>query len=190
MIENIKHKSVQNNNTEISIVENPRAEHYFKEAIKKYDRDYYSDYALNKEAFEELLEFNDFAKSKNVEVVYFVTPMHIYDLVNINMHGLTDEFYEFKKLLAQYFNYYDLSLINEYNTEPVSVNMKYFRDAVHATEYFGSFFAQCFYIKPNNSAVFITKENVNKYIETDKKNLDDYITNNPEVVKQIKEWID
>ena len=188
--ENIKHKSVQNNNTEISIDENPKAEHYFKETVKKYDRDYYSDYALNKEAFEELLEFNDFAKSRNIEVVYFVTPMHIYDLVNINLHGLTDEFYEFKRLLAQYFNYYDLSLINEYNTEPVAVNMKYYRDAVHATEYFGSFFAQYFYIKPNNSAVFITKDNVNQYIETDKQNLNDYITNNPEIVKQIKGWID
>ena len=116
--------------------------------------------------------------------------MHIYDLLNINIHGLTDEFYDFKKLLAQYFNYYDLSLINEYNTEPVSVNMKYFRDAVHATEYFGSLITQSFYIKPNNSTIFITKDNVDKYIMSDKQNLNDYITKNPEIMKQIREWVD
>ncbi len=190
-LDNIKHKSVENNNTaEISIVENPRAEHYFKETIKKYDRDYYSDYVLNMEAFGELDEFSNFAKARNVEIVYFLTPSHIYDLLNINSHGLTDEFYNFKKLLTQHFNYYDLSLINEYNTEPVSVNMKYFRDAVHATEYFGSMFAESFYIKPNNSAIYITKDNVDKYIESDKKNLNDYITQHPEVVKQVGEWID
>ena len=37
---NIKDNSVQDN-TEISIDENPKAEHYFKETVKKYDRDYY-----------------------------------------------------------------------------------------------------------------------------------------------------
>ncbi len=187
---NLKQKTIQDTDLDDTVQINPKAEHYFKSTIKKYDRDYYSDYALNKEAFEELVEFSDFAKTNNVEVVYFVTPTHIIDIINLKEHGLEDEYYEFKKLLADYFDYYDLSLISEYNTEAVSKDMKYFRDAVHATKYLGTIFAENFYIKPNNSAAFITKNNVEAYIKSDKQNLNNYISENPEVVKRVKEWID
>ncbi len=168
---------------------NKRAEHYFKETIKKYDRDYYSDYKLNKNAIKEIMNFKDFAQKRNVEVIYMVTPTHITDIINIKEHGLLKEYYEFKKILAENVNYYDLSLINEYNTESVNPEIKYFRDSIHATGVLGNLFAENFYIKQNNTAEYITKDNIDYFIMRDNHNLEDYINKNKEVVTKVKEWI-
>ena len=177
------------NKYDVEPLKNPKALHYFEQTVKKYDRDYYSDYSLNTDAISALKEFQKFANERNAEVIFLFTPSHIIDLLNINEHSLTDVYGKLKILLAKNFDYYDLSSINEYNTEPISVDMKYFRDAVHATRYLGSFIEQSLFVKKNNSAILLTKDNVEKYVKDEEIKFNKYIEENPQTVNQIKEWI-
>lgn len=171
-------------------VNNPKAEYYFKQTIKKYKKEYYGNYKLNKNAFSALKDFNNFAKQNNVEVVFFVTPSHIADLINIYNNNIWDDYKTFKKELANMFDYYDLASINKYNTEPVNSQIKYFRDAVHATYLLGEKFALNFYTTPNDSAVLITKKNINSYLQNEDIKLKNYLQDNPQTVKQIEEYSD
>ncbi len=189
VLKNRKHKKNASNVKNNTNTLNPRAEHYFKSTVKKYTRDYYSDYELDYSVVNDLKKFEKFANSRNVEVVFFVTPSHIVDIINIYEHGLINIYYEFKKMLANNINYYDLSFISKYNTEPVSPEMIYYRDAVHATNLLGKLFAQSFYQKPNDSVLVINNQNVDKYIEEDKLNLEYYLKNNQQTVKQVREWL-
>lgn len=189
---NLKMKNSQNkSNSAPNVIQkrNPNAQHYFKEALKKYKRDYYSDYELNYNAIKDLNDFLDFAKSKNVDVIFFITPTHITDIINIKENGLIDEYWEFKRLLVKNYDLYDLSIINKYNTETISEDMLYFRDSVHASGILGDLFAQSFYIKPNDTVIFINQDNIDRYIEKDKKSLEIYLKNNQTTVNRVREWI-
>ena len=191
VINNLKQKDISpDSNGNICNINNPKAEYYFKQTIKKYKKEYYSNYKLNQKAFLALKEFNDFAKQNNVEVVFFVTPSHIADLINIYHNNLWADYKTFKKKLADMFNYYDLASINQYNTEPVNSKIKYFRDAVHATCLLGEKIALNFYTTPNDSAVFITRKNVNDYLQKEDLKLKNYLQDNPQTVKQIEEYSD
>lgn len=169
---------------------NPRVEHYFKEVIERYKKNYYTDYILDPDLILKLTEFENFAKSKNVNVVFYITPTHVADLINIKNQELLDDYYIFKKLIAEKYDYYDFSLINKYNTEPINPDMIYFRDAVHTTKYYGTLFVQNLNSDKSEMAVYITKENIDKYIRQDELNLELYIKNNPELVLKVEEWAD
>ena len=188
----LKDNILLKNNEDFYSVENTqnyRAMHYFEQTVKKYDRDYYSDYVLNTDAIEELLSFQEFAQNKGAQVVFLFTPAHIIDLINIKEHFLTDDYFRLKEKLAENFDYYDLSSINKYNTEPVSTDMKYFRDAVHATKYMGALFEQSLFVKNNDTVILINKENVKNYLKKEENKFNNYIQDHPQVIECVKEWI-
>ena len=189
VVNNIKYEPALPSGAGVCKVNNPKAEYYFKQTIKKYTKEYYSNYKLNKDAFVALKDFNEYAKSKNVKVIFFVTPSHVADLINIYQNNQWEKYKTFKKELANLFDYYDLSSITKYNMESINPDIKYFRDAVHATCLLGEKLAFNFYINPNDSAVLITKNNVNDYLQKEDLKLQNYIKNHQKTVQQIEEWI-
>lgn len=191
IVKNLK----QRPNINIEVIEygtekqnNPRVYHKFESTVKKYYKESYNIYELDNEKFLKLKDFIKDLRQKGVEVVFFVTSMHISERVLIYNTNNLDDFYTFKEKLAEIQPYYDFAIINKYTTEEIKPDMFYFKDSVHTRPPLRKKISNQLFLNNEDFGVLINKDNVKQVNEKDKKTFMDFIKNNEQFVEQIREW--
>lgn len=110
---------------------NKRYLYKFKNSIHLYNEEHYKNYTIDDNYFNELKELIEYAKSKNINVVFYTTTMHITERILIDNTNNSDNFNKVKEKLAEIQPYYDFAIVDQYTTEKLSSDMKCFRDSVH-----------------------------------------------------------
>ena len=66
--------------------------------------------------------------------------------------------------------------------------MQYFRDAIHTYSFLRKKVSRRLFGYEEDFGQLVTKDNVKQLSREDKKQLDEYIEQNPELVEQVKKW--
>ena len=148
----------------------------------------YKNYTLNTVNFKDLEDFLLYAKEENIEVICFVTPSHVSDLINIYEAGLWNDYKKFKYTLAKICNYYDFSILDDYTTEDITPKIKYFRDSAHATGYYGEMMVNRLLGISNISGAYITSKNIDEEFSRNEAKLINYTKTHKLLTEKVKEW--
>lgn len=160
----------------------------FKSSINKYHKEFYTNYILDNNKFEQVKELIKYAETKGVKVIIFATSMHLTERVAIYNTQNQQNFYTFREKLAEIQPYYDFSLVNEYTNEEITPTMKYWRDSAHPTNRLRKKMTNQLFINNEDFGTYITKDNVKQINEKDNINFQNYIKQHPDIVNQVKEW--
>lgn len=147
-----------------------------------------------------LKEIVSFLKEKNINAIYITNCCHSYQIANIYMQGYYNQFLHFKEDVAVITPYYDLSYINKYNTEPISLKNLYWQDSMHATDKYGRLvFEEIFANKQHGTVVKIDKNNCETilknqtqtlmyFLEKNKSEINEYMKIKYENLHPIKQF--
>ncbi len=127
IIANIKHKDNASKEDPTGI---------FEYRLKQYS-DSYKDMELSTIEIQKLANFKKEMQKKGVEVVFYLNPTHATDLQLIKEKGGQKVFEEWKRALAQNFNYIDFDIVNDATGENIDQNTKYFYESSHSTTEMG-----------------------------------------------------
>lgn len=167
---------------------NKRYLYKFKNSIHLYNEEHYKNYTIDDNYFNELKELIEYAKSKNINVVFYTTTMHITERILIDNTNNSDNFNKVKEKLAEIQPYYDFAIVDQYTTEKLSSDMKCFRDSVHNKPFLRKKLTDKLFNENSDFGVYITKDNVRGRIKEDDERLQNYIKNNQDLVQKIQEW--
>lgn len=126
---------------------------------------------LKPSLFSELKKIKDFCDKNGIEVVFYSTPAHAYTLYDIYYQGVYEDFQNFKREFVKIAPFYDFLYISDYSKEPVSVKNPYWIDASHADYVLGDEIMKKVVTGKGSYGRLITKNNVEKYLKQDKKDL-------------------
>ena len=93
---------------------------------------------------------------------------------------------ELKRKLVEITPFYDYSFQNEYNIAPIDENNMNFIDNIHPSNKFNNLIVFDLLSQNKKIGTYITKENIENYLQKDTENLETYIENNPEISEKIK----
>lgn len=126
---------------------------------------------LKPSLFSVLKNIKDFCEKNGIEVVFYTTPAHAYTLYDIYYQGVYEDFQNFKREFVKIAPFYDFLYISDYSKEPVSVKNPYWIDASHADHVLGDEIVKKVVTGKGSYGRWITKDNVEKYLQQDKKDL-------------------
>lgn len=131
-------------------------------------------------------EIKDFAEKNNIELIIYYSPIHISKKVHIYSKGLWESNQELKRRLAEITPFYDYSFQNEYNMTPIDENNMNFIDNIHPSNTYNNLIVFDLLDKNKKIGKYLTKDNIENYLEADTENLKKYMENNPEIVSKIQ----
>lgn len=140
---------------------------------------------LQKQLFARIKDIKELCESKNIDVVFYSSPLHAYTLYDIYYQGIYGELEDFKREFAKVTPFYDFSYISdEFSKEPVSEENPYWVDAAHSDISLGNEIMKKFVEGKSSYGRYVTPENVENYIKIDKKNLSDFAKENEQALKK------
>lgn len=127
-----------------------------------------------------------FAKDNGIDLKIYYSPIHLTKRIHIYEKNAWNKNSEFKKRLADITPFYDYSFANEYNTAPLDANSVNFIDNIHPTDVFNNMIVEDLLSGNPKIGVLVTKDNVDKLVEQDTKQLADYIKQHKDFAEKIK----
>ncbi len=108
----------------------------FEYRLNQYS-DSYKDMVLCRDEILKLAKFKNDMKKEGVDVIFYLNPTHATDLLLIKEKGGQKVFEEWKKALAENFNYIDFDYVNKATGEKINKETKYFYESSHSTPEMG-----------------------------------------------------
>lgn len=153
---------------------------------------FYKHFRLCEKRFDALREIKKICKENKLNVIFFVNPINVAQLQAIKATNNLENYRLWKEKIADITPFYDFSGYNFITTESLSKNMKYYFDSNHYKEITGNLIVKTLFTKkPDKFGVLINTNNVKKYNELLEKKHNEWIKNNPTLVKEInslKDW--
>lgn len=142
---------------------------------------------INQPLFEHLKKIKELCDEKNVEVVFYTSPLHSYAIYDIYNQNVYNEVENFKKELVKVSPFYDFLHVCDYSDKPISVNNKYWNDALHSDKALGDEILNKLVNGKGNYGIYVTPDNIEKVLKTnrealfafakrEKKALDEYVS--------------
>lgn len=138
------------------------------------------------ESLDTVKEMVEYAKKNNINLVIYYSPIHVSKKIHILEKGMWESNQELKRRLAQITPFYDYSLFNDYNHSPLDENNFDFIDNIHPTNSYNNRIVYDLLSDDKKIAKLITSENVEEYLNSDTRQLKDYMKSNQELCEKIK----
>ncbi len=153
----------------------------YREIAKKVYNNNFSLEHLNK-----IKEVKDFADKNNIELVIYYSPIHITKKIHLYEKGQWKTNQELKRKLAQITPFYDYSFANDYNSTPLDENNFNFVDNIHPSNTYNNLIVNDLLSDNKKIGTYVTKENIESYLNKDTLMLENYIKDNNDLVEKIK----
>ena len=134
----------------------------FDASVYEYNKKY-EDYELDYNKITKFKNYVDYLKSEGIEVKLFIMPTHITLQNLIDKTGKRNVYNEWLKELSFIDNVWDFNIKNQYTTEEIKPDMKYFFDGSHSTHIFGKMITEDLLSDNPKYAVLRTSCNGEKY---------------------------
>jgi hypothetical protein len=156
----------------------------FAYQIDNYFNNFYKDFQLDPQAFQEVQKILELCKQKNIDLQVIVAPIHATQLQAIEQAGLWTQFMQWKKQLSQMTPYWDFATYNPINNEPINEGMKNFHDSAHCTKEVGDLvlnriFAYQDTNLPQDFGQLVSADNINNHLTQINLSKDLWVKNNP-----------
>ncbi len=153
----------------------------YREIAKKTYNKKFSFASLNN-----IRKIKKFAQENHINLIIYYSPIHISKKVHIYSKGLWESHQELKRRLAEITPFYDYSLQNEYNMSPLDENNMNFIDNIHPSNTYNNLIVFDLLSDNKKIGTYITKDNIENYLQKDTENLKKYIENNLQISEKIK----
>lgn len=153
---------------------------YREIAKKHYDK------AFSFDIMSKINNIYNYTKANDIELTIYYSPMHITKKMHMYSKGIWDTNLEVKKRLAQISPFYDYSLSNQYNTQPLDENSINFIDNVHTSTDYNDMIVNDLLSDNKQIGILITKDNVDEYNKQDTQQLKDYINSHKNLADKIQ----
>ena len=118
----------------------------------------YKDYELDYEKISKFKKYVNYLKSEGIDVKLFIMPTHITLQNLIDETGKRNIYNEWLKEMSNIDKIWDYNIKNQYTTEKINPNMKYFFDGSHATHIFGKMIIEDLLTETPKYAIIRTKK--------------------------------
>ena len=170
--------SIKNNGEDIKYI------YPYREIVyKKYKEE------INYEDLNKIKEIKDYAQKNNIELIIYYSPIHVSKKIDIYEKGKWESNQELKRRLAQITPYYDYSLFNEYNNNPLDETSKNYIDNVHPTDEYNNIVLNDL-LTNKQIAKYIDSNNIEYNLENETKLLLNYIKAHKDLSEKIKKLKD
>ncbi|MGM9993337.1 MAG: hypothetical protein ACI37R_01260 [Candidatus Avigastranaerophilus sp.] len=153
---------------------------YREIAKKTYDK------TLSFDFMSQIQDIYNYAKSNDIELIIYYSPIHISKKIHMFSKGIWNTNLEFKKELAQITPFYDYSLSDKYNTQPLDENSINFIDNVHPATNYNNMLVEDLLSADKKIGKLITKDNADRYNKEDTEYLKTFINTNKIMFENIK----
>ncbi|MBQ4123514.1 hypothetical protein IJD44_07350 [bacterium] len=143
--------------------------------------------AFDNSIIDKIKNIYNYTKENNIELVLYYSPMHITKKMDMYLKNIWDTNIRVKKEIAQIVPFYDYSLANTYNTQPLDETSIYFVDNIHPTEMYNDMVVNDLLAETKQQGILITKDNVDKYNSLDTAQLKAYMKKHKELTNKIKQ---
>lgn len=157
---------------------------YFDNCFRQY-YEHYDNLVFSYDNYKKIQELQNELKKKNINLIFFYTPEHYTSLNVIWNSGVWNIYENWKRDFAKIAQVWDFDYYNKINDCVVNEDIKYFSDASHASEITGKIMIRNMLGLDNSYGRLNTKQNIDKYLKADTKNLIKWRKNNPKWVKEI-----
>jgi len=150
----------------------------------------YENATLDTKEFKKLSDLKKELNAQDINVVFYLNPTHASDLYLIKELGYENVINEWKKELAQNFDYYDFDFANYATSEPINSKTKYFYESSHSTRNMGrlvitSLLKGC----DDNVCRKVTKNNVDEVNRDNAKELSNWENNDKYSAEKVREIV-
>lgn len=145
--------------------------------------DFYKNYRLSKESLAELKYVVDECKKNKIDLIVFISPLHVSHLEAIRLAGLWSVFEEWKIEVSEIVKSWDFGDYHTIATEAITEDMVYFTDSIHYTPLTGNLMLDTMLSKtPNpkysNFGILIDSNNVQEQLLRVRDNRKNWVDNN------------
>lgn len=151
--------------------------------------DVYGDYAYSEECFNDLIKIVTLCRENNIELVAYISPIHVLMLEGIIASGKGEVYEKWKRRLAEIVPYYDFSGYNVITEDRyLSNEMYYFIDTSHCSPVVGEFIIKVLLGTrpsglPENFYMYVDSDNVDDNIARLHKEREDWLRKESEFVQ-------
>lgn len=135
-------------------------------------------------SYTSLKEIKELCGQNNKELIFSVSPLHGNAIYDIFYQGAYEELEKFKKELVKISPFYDFLYVCKYTDKPISYDVPYFSDPMHAAEYLGDIMLKKMILGEGDYGVYITKNNIEEVLQENKKALQKYAKENKDALKE------
>ena len=139
------------------------------------------------ENISQLKEIKNFLDSKEIETVYFIPPVHALFYADLYINNNLNKIEFLKKELSKVVPYYDMSIINQYAVEPF---VWLWHDVMHQEPFlYNEIYDVLVYEKENPvMSIFINKKNIDEQLKNQRELIKDYVNKNDDIVKEYSKY--
>lgn len=150
---------------------------------KKRYTDWYSR-LIYEELFVYLRKIKEFCEKEHIDVVFYASPLHANALYDIEYQGVYDKLELFKRDLVKITPFYDFLYVCDWSDKPITTDNPYWIDVFHSDQPLGYVMLERLVKNKGTFGKYITKDNIEKELKTDKQNLEKYAKNNAKYLKK------
>ena len=153
--------------------------------------DFYKNYQLSKESLAELKYIVNECKKNKIDLIVFISPLHVSHLEAIRLAGLWSIFEEWKIEVSKIAKFWDFADYHTIATEAITEDMVYFTDSIHYTPLTGNLMLDKMLSKTSNPkypnfGVLIDRNNVREQLLRVRENRKNWVENNLELYHWVK----
>ena len=138
------------------------------------------------ESLDKIKEVKEFTEKNNIELVIYYSPIHITKKIHLYEKGMWNSYQELKRKLVDITPFYDYSFANDYNTTFLDENNLNYVDNIHPANTYNNLIVQDLLSDNKKIGTYVTKDNIDSYLNSDTQMLENYINNNKNLTDSIK----
>ncbi len=163
----------------------------FQLSIRQYF-DFHNQYTLSPDLLDEYRKIVEICQKKGIDLKVFISPAHAVQWETIATTGEWETFEQWKREIVKIHPVWDFADYNSITTENLDKNMKNYTDSSHYTPAVGDLVInRLFKVKtetlPPDFGVFITEENIEKHLESNRQSRQKWQGNHPEEIELVKQ---
>ncbi len=148
------------------------------------ETDVFKNYKISQQNLEQLQNIIAFCKDTSIELKIFITPTHPVMQELLLQLGLWPVWEEWKRELVKMAPIYDFSTYNEFTTEPLGQDMKYYYEVAHFKPALGAILLRDL-LKPEGSHDIVTVQNVDEKLRAHQQQHLQWQKDNPKMSERV-----
>jgi hypothetical protein len=179
----IHHNNVSTNKPMLNI---------FKETLRLDLQGSYTNFQFSEKSLEHYKTIADTCKQHRIALKVFIPPSHVTDLEAIRAARLWSGFEQWKREIVKIAPVWDFSGYNSITTEPISNNMKNYRDSSHHRKEINDLILNRLFQHneekvPRDFGFLTTPANIESHLVKIRVDRETWVKNNPDVVKLVED---